>query len=206
MKLKKTLGLLAAVALALSMAGPALADTDTENVDYVITAGTQFSIEITDGPITGSNTSTAAFEQPFTIGDWPVCNWSCTASYTYEVTDLRGTALGWNVKASASAFTGTLGTVSGAELYTYGPPDPDTNFTAGPGSISSGVSINLAIPNIMTTPDLIIQAAPGVNSSVQPNGAGTFSDLEVLQVVFPTAIAVGTYTSVLTLTLASGAP
>jgi hypothetical protein len=189
--------------MALSMAGPALAETDTENVDYVITAGTQFSISITDGPITGSNTSTAAFEQPFTIGDWPVCNWSCTASYTYELTDLRGTALGWNVKASASAFTGTPGTITGAELFTY---STDGLFTAGTGAISSGVSVNAAIPNIIGASDLVIKATPGVNASVQPNGAGTFSDVEVLQVVFPTAITVGTYTSVLTLTLASGAP
>ncbi len=203
MKLDRFLAVAAALVLALSLSGAALADTtpsDNTDVTVVITAGTQFSVDIT-------STSSSFGSVPFALG-WQACNWGCMAYYTYSVTDLRGTGAGWTVNAKASDFTGgpNNAVVPDATLFrsneNYWNP---TGFSAVDGSISTGVSVGTQDDPtpIMNTSSQIIAGTPGV-SGVYPNATGTFSAKESMWFTFPDSVAAGTYTSTLTLTLTSG--
>lgn len=202
MNLKRILALGAALLLSLSLTGPALADPspDTTSVQVEITAGTQFSVDITS--------SLSDFgDVPFALG-WQACNWGCMAYYNYSVTDMRGTGAGWQVNAQAGNFTGgpNNAVVPGANLFrsneVYWNPG---GFTAAPGSVSAGVTVGAqdSPTLIMNSSSLIIKGTTGV-SGVTPNATGTFSAKESMWFTFPDSVAAGTYTSTLTLTLTSG--
>ncbi len=202
MKLKRLAGAAAALLLGLSMAAPALADTtDSTNVSLTITAGTQFSVEITD--------SNNFPNQQFTLGN--PGNFTYSAHYNLEVVDMRGTGAGWNVSANASAFTPA---VPGSTLPDYNNGlywlscAAATGFCASTGSISNGVSVHSsAFGNIIGTPSTLFKALPGTTAGPQPNGTGTFSTQEVVYYNnFPNALAVNTYTTTITLTLTSATP
>lgn len=202
MKMSRLAGIAAALLLALSVGGSALAaaPSDNTNVQVEITAGTEFSVDITS--------SLSDFgDVPFALG-YQSCNWGCMAYYDYSVTDKRGTGAGWLVHASAGDFTGgpNNAVVPGANLFrsneVYWNPG---GFTAASGSISTGVTVGAQdTPTlIMNTSSLIIKGTSGV-SGVTPNATGTFSAKESMWFTFPNSVAVGTYTSTLLLTLTSG--
>jgi hypothetical protein len=202
MILKRMAGAVAALLLAMSVSGPAFAATsDSTNVSLTITPGTQFSVDITN--------SNNFPNQPFSLGN--PGNFTYSAFFNLEVVDLRGTGAGWNVNASATPFTPAVPTGT-LPLYSNGlywlPCAAVTGFCAGPGSISNGVSAYLSsYGNIINTPSLLISATPGTAPGPQPNGTGTFSTQDVVYYNnFPNALAVGTYTTTITLTLTSATP
>jgi hypothetical protein len=202
----RVFALAATAAIALGIAAPAMAD-DSETFSFTITSGSQFSVEITHFDSTFGNAQ-------FTLG---VQNSStvASASYVFKVIDLRGTGAGWNVKASSTGFfnTTTNDEIQGAALHSSNntpwasniPADPD-GFYPAPGSIEAGVTATSAwTPSLIGAGRVLLKAAPGTPDSI-PNGTGTFSDEEALYLDFPNAIAVGTYTATVLLTLTSGAP
>ena len=133
MRAKRILGAVAAALLAVSFAGSAMATDPTANVSLTITPGSTLSVEITD--------SNNFPNQPFNLNAAPG-NYTYSAHYNLQVVDGRGTGVGWNVTASATAFTPA---VPGSGLPTvnnghyWNPCAAATGFCALPGSISNGV-------------------------------------------------------------------
>jgi hypothetical protein len=200
----KALGLAATGLMAIGMAAPAFAadPSDSTDITFEITTTDQFSVEITD--------STDFQSEPFTL-DPSTYNFTIQAFYDYQVTDLRGTPSGWNVNSSATEFTNTdtNATVQDAALYTGNNTQWDLStpdgFIPATGSNPDGVSIAVSSDNIIPDGHVIIHSAAGVtppNNQVQ--GAGQFSAQEALYLTFPSVVEAGTYSSTLTLTLASG--
>lgn len=200
MSKRAVLSLVAALVMMVSAAGAALASdpTASTNVSLTITPGSQFSIAIT-----GSNNFPNA---PYSLTG--PANWTNSAYYNVQVTDLRGTGDGWNVNASASAFTPV---VTGAKLqnannYCNGNwSGPQICYTAG--SILNGVAVVAGSPDIVAAPALILKADPGSAPGPLPNGTGVFTTQEVVYYNnFPAGLQAGTYTSTITLTLSSATP
>lgn len=201
MRMNRLAAVVAAIVLAVSMAGSAMASTtDTTNVSLTITSGSQFSVDITG--------SSNFANQPFSLTTSG--NWTGSASYTLEVVDLRGTGAGWNVTASASAFNPAI-PGSGLQTSNNGPwwscMSP-SGFCAGPGSISNGVAVASGSGDLINAgPVSIIGSAAGTTSAPQPYGTGTFSTQEAVYYTgFPVALAVNTYTTTITVTLNGSAP
>ena len=202
MRTKAIFGIIAAALMVFVGTAPALAVDDTTTVNVTITAGTQFSVDITSA-------SSSFPSDPFALG-YNSCNWGCMAYYTYTVTDLRGTAKGWNVNASASNFVGGPGNIAvpGANLFRSNELSQNpTGFTAAAGSISAGVSVGAqdSPTLIMNTSSLIISGASGL-SGPSPKASGAFSAKESMWYTFPDSVAAGSYNSTLTLTLTSAIP
>lgn len=202
MNFKRITGVAAALLLALTMAGTALAvdPSDSTDVSLTINAGSQFSVDITNSNNFPSRT--------FSLG--ATGNYSYSAFYNLQVVDLRGTGAGWNVTASGSAFTPA---VPGSGLPTVNNGlywlacAAATGFCADSGSISDGVSVVAGSPDIIAAPGSIFKSSAGTTAAPSPYGTGTFSTQEVVYYTgFPNALAVGTYTTTVTLTLSGTAP
>ena len=203
MRTKRVFGIIAALLMTFGVAAPALAVDDTTTVNVTITAGTQFSVDITSA-------SSSFPSDDFALG-YNACNWGCMAYYNYKVTDLRGTGNGWTVNAKASNFVSgppNNAIVPGANLFRSNEVSQNpSGFTASAGSISTGVSVGTQDnPTlIMNTSSLIISGASGM-SGVTPNATGEFSAKESMWYTFPNSVAAGSYNSTLTLTLTSVIP
>jgi hypothetical protein len=201
----KTLGLVATGLVALGMTAPALAadgTTASQPILFTITSTDQFSVAITG--------STDFQNEPFTI-DPSTYNFAIQGFYGYQVTDLRGQPLGWNVSESASTFVNTSNghTVADAELYSGNVPKDDPNtpegFTWVNGSNPDGVAYAQSSVSIIPDGHVILHSNDGVtppNNQVQ--GAGIFDSQEALYLTFPSAVEAGEYSSTITLTLSSG--
>jgi len=194
------LSLIAALVMMVSAGGAALATdpTASTNVSLTVTAGTQLSIAIT-----GSNNFPNA---PFSLTG--PTNWTYSAYYNVQVTDLRGTGVGWNVTASASQFTPV---VTGAKLQNSnnycGGNWAGPQICATPGSILNGVSVVAGSPDIIAAPASILKSTAGSAPGPLPNGTGVFTTQEaVFYNGFPAGLQAGTYTSTITLTLSGSAP
>ena len=207
MRKRIALAFVSAVMLATSVTGVALAEVvnpqDTTNVSLEVTAGSQFSIDII-----GSNNFP---DEQFTL-DGPA-NFTDSAYYNLEVVDLRGTGAGWNVLASASPFTPAIpgsGLASSNNGQWANLPLcslPGAGFCAGAGSVPNGVSVVSGSPNIMAGAASIFASAQGLTLAPSPYGTGTFQTQEAVYYTgLPDALAVGTYTTTITLTLQGTAP
>jgi hypothetical protein len=198
----KAAGFIAAIAIAIGVSAPALANDD-QQVEFEITPGSEFSVEI----IGGGNFRDTEFDLAV------LSTVAGNGYYDYKVTDLRGTGLGWNVKASTTGFYSSTGDlVEGAILRstnntpwaTHVPAGPN-GFSADAGSITTGVTATSSWNSIVGAGRVLLQATPGINDSY-PNGTGVFYDEEALYLEFPSGIAAGTYTATVLLTLSSGNP
>jgi len=203
MQMKRIAGIVAAAALALSFGGSALAagPTDSTNVSLTITPGSELSVDIYN--------SNNFPNQPFNLNAAPG-NYAYSAFYNLEVKDLRGTGKGWNVSASASAFTPA---VPGSGLPTVNngiywlPCAAATGFCANAGSISNGVGITPGSPDLIAAPSAIFFSTAGQTPAPSPYGTGTFQTQEVVYYTgFPVATTAGTYTTTLTLSISSATP
>lgn len=200
MKLKQLAGAAAALLLALSIGAPALADTsDHTDITLNVLAGTEFSVQITD--------SKDFNDQAFSLG--APGNYTAQAWYNLQVVDMRGTGAGWNVSASASAFSPAVPT-SGLVTANNGPYWSCMNpagYCYSSGSITNGVGITSGSPDIIAGAANVISSTAGHTAAPQPNGTGTFSTNETLYFInFPNALQVGTYSTTVTLTLTSAIP
>ncbi|MCC6704588.1 MAG: hypothetical protein IT334_06905 [Thermomicrobiales bacterium] len=138
-------------------------------------------------------------------------NWTNSTYYTMQVVDLRGTGIGWNVMASASPFTNglTTGQVQNTNNTQWsgicGPVV--VGFCAAPGSFSNGVSSYLTSLNISTSQQLLLSSTNGTAPGPVPNGTGTFTQQSAIYYTgVPAGLAVGTYTTTITLTLTGSEP
>lgn len=209
----KVIGFAATAALALGIGGSALATpaAPTQNVQVQITAGSTFSVAFIHATNFGSAAFTLGVQNSATIP---------SASYDFTVTDMRGTGAGWNVKVSSTDFTdGASHTATGAVLSTTnntqwasflpGGAQSANGWVAGAGSITTGVTrVDPGFgANLIGAMQTILQSSNGVSTvGAQPNGTGTFSSEHALFLAFPAAVAAGTYTATVTLTLTSGLP
>ena len=201
MRLPKMLIAAAALSLAMVGAAPAFADTtDTANFELEITAGSELSVEITSS----NNFPDVAFS----LAGPP--NWTASAFYNMKVVDMRGTGAGWTVTGSASPFTPAI---PGAALQQTnntlwsGLCSPAGTFCAAPGSISNGVAHYASSPNVMGTTINVMWSAAGTTPAPAPYGTGTFTMQNVVYYNnIPDALAVGVYTTTLTLSIAGLAP
>ena len=203
MRNRMTVAIAFALMLTLSMAGMAAADPPTAQTDVSleITEGSEFSVAITNSNDFPTRT--------FSLG--APGNYAYSAFYNVQVTDMRGTGDGWDVIASASAFDPAV-PGSGLPTVNNGPwatgltctPTP-AGFCSSAGSIDNGVSVVAGSPDIIAAPASIFTSATGMTPAPQPFGTGVFSTQEIVYYTgFPNALAVGTYTTTVLLTLQSG--
>jgi hypothetical protein len=198
MKFKRIFGAIAALGLAFSIAAPALAQsTDSTNKTLTITAGTQFSVEITS-----ADSSWASV--PFSLAG--PANWTASSPYNVKVVDLRGTGKGWTVSASASAFTPV--DIPSAQLLTQNNTGNSCGgFCAGSLSVSAGVTAITAAQDIKAGSKTLISSESGTIAGPKPKGSGEFTFQEVVYYNgVPAALAAGSYTTTITLTLTSVIP
>lgn len=181
----------------------AMAD-DTADVSLTITGGSTLSVEITD--------SNNFPNQPFSLTSAPG-NYTYSAHYNLQVIDDRGTGAGWNVTASASAFTqvGTGALVPGSGLPSVNNYCDGTwagpQVCATPGSILTGVSVVPGSPNLIAGAASIIVGAPGQAPGPLPNATGTFDTQEAVYYTgFPVGVQAGTYTTTITLSIGGATP
>jgi hypothetical protein len=208
----KIVGFVATAVVALGIGGSALATPagPTQNVQVQIGAGTQFSVAFIHATNFGNAAFSLGVQNSATIP---------SASYDFTVTDLRGTGDGWHVNVSSTDFTNGPVTATGAVLSTTnntqwasflpGGAQSANGWVAGAGSITTGVTrVDPGFgANLIGTERTVLQSSNGVSLiGAQPNGTGTFSSEHALFLAFPAAVAAGTYTSTVTLTLTSGLP
>jgi hypothetical protein len=191
----KILGVLGAAVIAAGFAAPTLAaDRDFE---YQITANDTLTVAFDGG------TNFAA--KSFTVGN---ASPQYSASYTYTVTDLRGTGDGWNVKASTAGFFNSDDVaVPGAVLHATNLTkwSDGLGYTADTNAITNGVStISSWSPSLIGDGRVLIKATPGLYNGVFPNGTGVFHSGDALYLEFPFGVAADTYTATLQLTISSG--
>jgi hypothetical protein len=202
MRLPRVLATVAAFALTLVSIGTAFATPvgDSEDFNLIVTAGTELSVEIT---LSGDFDAV-----PFSLAG--PANYTDSAYFNSVVVDMRGTGAGWNVTASASPFTPAI---PGATLHMSnntlwsGLCTPAASFCASPGSISNGISHYSGGPNIMGTSVTMIGSIAGTTSAPAPYGTGTFGmQTAIYYNNIPDALAVGTYETTVTLSIAGLAP
>jgi hypothetical protein len=207
----KILGFVATAALALGIGGSALADGAQQSVTYSINSAGTLSVAI----IHASNFSATNF----TLSASSPTN---SASYDFTVTDMRGTGAGWSVTVGASDFSDGTHTVTGATMYSSNnthwatqlpgglseiAPTDSTSFKFTPASVATGVSALNSGANIINSSRTLLGSQAGVSAvGAHPNGTGAFSSEQALFLTFPNAVAVGTYTTTITLTLAGALP
>jgi hypothetical protein len=203
----KIFGLAAAALMTLGISGSAFAADAQQNVTYSINSVGTLSVAI----IHASNFSATNF----TLGASSPTN---SASYDFTVTDMRGTGAGWSVNVAASDFTDGNGhTATDATMYSANntfwasqlptglsqiAPTAQTAFRFTPASVSTGVSAINSGANIINSSRTLLGSTAGVSTvGAQPNGTGAFSSEQALFLTFPNAVAAGTYTTTVTLTL-----
>jgi hypothetical protein len=202
MQFRKLIAGFAAVALALTTAGSALAVDDSESVNFnlVVTANAQLSVDIT-----ASSNFTPV---PFTLAG--PANWTESAYYNMRVIDMRGTGVGWNVVAYATPFVPNIPGAAlqhGNNTLWSGLCTPAATFCAAAGSISNGVAHYTGSPNVMGNSTTIMWSAAGQTAAPSPYGTGTFTMQNVVYYNnIPDALTVGNYATTLTLSLTGTAP
>jgi hypothetical protein len=211
MNLRYKLAALGAAALMmLGMSGAAMAADDTTNHTFTITAGSEFSIDA----FQNSNFGTVAFSLT-NPQQWNVNS----ASFDYKVTDLRGNGKGWTVNAASPGFFNTVGNVAvtGEDLTATNntpwatnlpgglTPSGDGRFRWATGAVGTSAVSTTNSGSILGSGRTLMQAADGTPGNI-PNGTGEFYDENALFLYFPPAIAAGTYTATVTLTLTSVLP
>ena len=205
MRVRKLFAFVAALTLTLVMAGSAIAEvppssTDSEEFDLQILANEQFSVEIT-------NSGNWASTQFSLTGP---ANWTASTFYNLQVIDMRGTGAGWYVSANASEFSPNI---PGAQIHNTNNTNwsglcvTSAGYCASAGSITNGVGVFAGSPNLVNSPTNLLWATAGLTPLVQPNGTGTFSQQNAIYYSnLPAALAVGTYTTTITLTLTGQEP
>lgn len=190
--MRKLLGVIFALALITGLAMPVTAAPG--DISFTITPGTELSVVVTS--------STNFPDRAFSLTGPP--NFTDSAAYNYTVTDLRGNGLGWNVQASASAFSPV---VPGSGLSSSNNTQwsvPAGYTVALSGSITAGVGFTPSGNNIIATSRKVLFGNPGIVAAV-PNATGKFSAQEAVYYTgFPVAAAAGTYSTTVTLTISSG--
>jgi hypothetical protein len=122
----------------------------------------------------------------------------------FEVDDLRGGLLGWNLSITSTQFTsGTTSTPLpiDASLITGTMATCAAATTCSDASVTNTDSQNAAIPAAPTTPP----GTPGVFFSTGAGkGAGTYTVTPTISVFIPGRTQIGTYTSTVTLAILTG--
>ena len=136
------------------------------------------------------------------------------AHQEYTVDDATGGALGWNVTASATTFTSGTDTLPDSGTFVTNGSLSSVTSTTGPSATCSttctlptnGTTYPVAITTAATTPTPVkiysAAAATGVGSIVI--GGSTATNPVGWWVVVPGTAVPGTYTSTVTLAIASG--
>ncbi len=162
------------------------------------------SLDFHGTAVTGPSTSITAKHGATTVISASISGSSMTWSNTYSFTPqsvtgsltYRTTAsgcAGWNIQLSATNFAYT-GSFSGAAI-------PNGNIAITPGSVSA---VSGSTTNITPGSTGSLGSALKVLSAIENSGIGTYDQSIAIGVTIPGGARVGTYTSTLTVTAASG--
>ena len=141
----------------------------------------RFATTNVSAAITGSSLS---WSRVYSMSSYPVTSGSLT--YSVQATGCAG----WNINVAASPFV-----YSGTG---YGTDFPSSNFSLTGASLPNATGLSTPVTvGTLDTPRKVLAASPN-------NGIGTFSQTLNLNLSIPANTVVGTYTSTVTITAASG--
>lgn len=177
-----------ALALSLGIAmAPSAADAATSAASETITGGSLAFINSTPSPVAFPTTTLNGTDQ------------TQSQTQTIDVSDARGTGVGWNITATSTNF------VSGGNSLVAG----SVQVLAAPAvACDSGVSCVTAVPSTTypyTLPSgTTAPAATKFYNATASTGTGAQTVTPTWRLAVPATAATGTYTSTWTLSLVSG--
>jgi hypothetical protein len=186
----RTLGLIGAAALSLTMVAPALADTATTTV----TGAADVSAIIGGSPtLTLSGGGSPIYQHTGTQ--------TVSGDFSIEVDDARGTDAGWTVSVSASDFVDNRGTpVDTTDDRTI---DAGTNFDQSSASVVTHVAGDPASGVTPTANPATLNLETGyvVLGATAGNGSGSYTATMPVSLTIPAQTLVGSYSSTVTVTV-----
>ncbi|MEO6892007.1 MAG: WxL domain-containing protein [Ktedonobacteraceae bacterium] len=168
---------------------------------YMITSTTTTNTNIVaviqSGPLTMSNTLITAVPTVVLNGQ----NQLATYTIRIYVTDATGLHKGWSISVTSTAFTTIVdGTPHTLPTNASSSQDPPTVVATGTSTLPTpNVGFPVAIPAALTPPPAVT-----LYNARTDSGMGSFSITTTITLVIPANAYAGTYTSVLTLSIASG--
>lgn len=168
---------------------------------YMITSTTTTNTNIVaviqSGPLTMSNTLITAVPTVVLNGQ----NQLATYTIRIYVTDATGLHKGWSISVTSTAFTTIVdGTLHTLPTNASSSQDPPTVVATGTSTLPTpNVGFPVAIPAALTPPPAVT-----LYNARTDSGMGSFSITTTITLVIPANAYAGTYTSVLTLSIASG--
>ncbi len=179
MNIRKRLatGLAAFALFATAISGSQAATSDTATVAITTQPG---------AGLTASITGTSFGSIPYSFTD----SAPLSGSLTITALDTRGTAAGWNIVLSATNFTGSTGSI------------PVNRFSLAAGTVSTIAGPSTGQTTSALNP--VSTAAAKVWSAAVGFGDGSYSLNTPASLVVPGGTLVGTYTSVVTVSITSG--
>uniref|UniRef100_A0A831TEY6 WxL domain-containing protein n=1 Tax=Thermorudis peleae TaxID=1382356 RepID=A0A831TEY6_9BACT len=177
------------VMFAATLAGSAVADDVTGTAEVT---GGSLTMSATDGP-----TFTAANGNGFTLNG---TDQTKTDPFNIDVVDARGTGAGWNLQITSTTFS--TGGATPKTLATNASQITAVSVTCDQGTCtgpSNSITYPLTVPAGSTPPT----AVKFYNTAVD-TGMGDFTVTPTWSLSVPANAYAGTYTSTVTITIASG--